>query len=233
MKRILFITVWIVLGGTLPAVAQSFELHVEHEHALRNCRGKLLITPDKIEYQTEHKQDARSWQYTELRQLKVLSPILLELVTYEDQPRFAGRDRVFKFILLAEQMTPAITALLMQAAPRPIVTSVLLSAQDAPRFTVRVKHLRPLQGSLGTLKIYADRIVYEASDKVAESRYWRYGDLHSFSHSERYRFEIVTYEEGIGGLKAYHFQLREELPAGVYDYVWRRVYPSKLKPQEP
>jgi hypothetical protein len=216
----------------MPAAAQSYQFAAEHLHSLRNCRGTLVITPDGIEYQTDHKKDARSWQYTELRQLKVLSPIALELAMYEDQPRLAGRDRIFKFILLTGQITPEIGALLMKAAPRPIVTSVLIPGQDEPRFTVLVKHVRPLNGSLGTLKIYGDRIVYEASGKVAESRYWRYSEMQNFSHSERYRFEIVTYEDGIGGLKAYHFQLREELPAGAYDYMWTRVYPSKFQRQE-
>lgn len=231
MKRIAFIAL-LAIGLALSAMAQSFEFPVEHEHTLRNCRGKLVITADKIEYQTDHKKDAQSWQYTELRQLKVLSSITLELVTYEDQPRLAGRDRIFKFTLLSGQITPEISALLMKAAPHPIVTSVLLPAQEEPRFTVLVKHVRPLNGSLGTLKIYADRIVYEAAGKPTESRYWRYSDIQNFSHSERYRFEIVTYEDGIGGLKAYNFQLREELPAGIYDYVWTRVYPSKFQPQE-
>lgn len=213
-------------------IAQSFEFPVEHEHTLRNCRGKLVITAEKIEYQTDHKKDAQSWLYTELRQVKVFSPVALELVTYEDQPRLAGRDRIFKFTLLSGQITPEITALLMKVAPRPIVTSLLPPVQDEPRFTVLVKHVRPLNGSLGTLKIYADRIVYEASANVTESRYWRYSDIQNFSHSERYRFEIVTYEDGIGGLKAYNFQLREELPTGIYDYVWTRVYPSKFRHQE-
>lgn len=232
MQRRIFIVLLLMLGVPLLAVAQSFEFPVEHEHTLRNCRGKLLITPDKIEYQTDHKKDEQSWPYTELRQVKVLSPVLLELVTYEDQPRLAGRDRIFKFTLLSGQLTPEISALLMKVAPRPIVTSVLPPAQDEPRFTVLVRHVRPLNGSLGTLKFYADRIVYEASGNVTESRYWRYSDIQNFSHSERYRFEIVTYEDGIGGLKAYNFQLREELPAGVYDYVWTRVYPSKFQHQE-
>lgn len=228
MKRMMlfiFITAFLAVK---PTTAQSFELSVEHEHTLRNCRGKLLITPDKIEYQTDHKQDARSWQYTELRQLKVLSPISLELVTYEDQARLAGRDRIFKFTLLAGQITPEISDLLMKTAPRPIVTSILVPEPEEPRFTVLVKHVRPLNGSLGTLKIYGDRVVYEAAGKVTESRYWRYSDIQNFSHSERYRFEIVTYEDGIGGLKAYNFQLREELSAPAYDYVWARVYPSKF-----
>ena len=232
MKPFILHIMLAVLGCALRVVAQSFEFPVEHEHTLRNCRGKLVVTADKIEYQTDHKKDARSWPYTELRQLKVLSPSSLELVTYEDQPRLAGRDRSFKFTLLTGQITPDISALLRSAAPRPIVTSVLMTAQDEPRFTVLVKHVRPLTGSLGTLKIYADRIVYEAAGKVAESRYWRYRDIQNFSHSERYRFEIVTYEDGIGGLRAYHFQLREELLTGIYDYVWTRVYPSKFQRQE-
>ena len=66
----------------------------------------------------------------------------------------------------------------------------------------------------------------------SDSRYWRYGEIQNFSQSERYRFEIVSFEDKFGGPKAYNFQLREALPATAYDYVWARVYPSKLRRED-
>jgi hypothetical protein len=75
-------------------------------------------------------------------------------------------------------------------------------------------------------------VVFESKDMPSDSRYWRYGDIQSFSQSERYHFEIISFEDKFGGPKAYNFQLRKDLPATAYDYVWARVYPSKLRRDE-
>ena len=120
---------WVVVVGSVClfapfAVAQSFTLQVEHEHTLRNCRGTLVITPEQLEYQTADKRDARSWEYHEIRQITVVSPIELELATYEDQLRMIGRDRVFKFKLTAGRITPEISALLAAKTTHPLVTAV-------------------------------------------------------------------------------------------------------------
>lgn len=211
------------------ATAQSFELPVEREHTMRDCRGTLVISTDRIEYRTDHKQDARAWRYDELRQIKIESPAEIKLVSYEDRKLMLGRDRVFKFKLLEGEISPEISAFLMERATRPLVTSVAPATEGELRFEVPVKHLHKFGGCLGTLKIYSDRAVYESKEMPQDARYWRYSDIQNFSQSERFRFEIVTFESKFGGPKAYNFQLREELPAEAYDYVWARVYPSKFR----
>ena len=225
---------WFVVVGSVfwlapSAFAQSFTLQVEHEHTLRNCRGTLIITPENIEYQTAEKRDAQSWEYSEIRQLTVVSPIALELATYEDQPRLIGRDRIFKFRLLEGRITPEISALLAAKVTHPLVTAVPPQTDGTPQFVIPVKHLHALGGCAGTLKIYDDRIVFESQ---TDARFWRYRDIQNFSHSERFRFEIVSYEDRVGGAKAYNFQLKEELPPQAYDYLWARVYPAKFRPGE-
>ena len=225
MCRLSLILFGIIFFVVQPAAAQSYEFPVEHAHTLRNCRGKLLITPEKIEYKTEHRRDARIWEYVEIQQITVASPVELELTTYEDQKRMAGRDRIFKFRLLEGRLTPEISALLLEKATHPLVTSVPPQVEDAPQFAISVKHLHTFGGCSGTLKIYGDRVVFESQ---TDARFWRYSDIQNFSHSERFRFEIVSYEDKVGGAKAYNFQLKEELPAQAYDYVWARVYPSKF-----
>lgn len=232
MKRVLFIIVIATFFASKPAAAQSIELSVEHEHTLRNCRGTLTITQEKIGYKTNHKEDSRTWTYAELKQIKVESPRRIELVSYEDQKRMIGRDRIFKFKVLKGEISPETSALLMARATRPVVTSVMPKNDEAPVFEVPVKHLHRFGGCLGTLIIYPDRVVFESKDMPLDSRYWRYGDIQNFSQSERFRFEIVSFENKFGGPKAYNFQLREGLPTTVYDYVWARVYPSKLRRDE-
>ncbi len=229
MKRLFFSIALIAFSLSAEVAAQSYEFTVEHEHSLRNCRGKLIITKDGIEYQTEDKNDSRKWRYRELRQIKVDSTNKLELVSYEDQRLRLGRDRIFKFRLLDREITPQISALLVERAAHPPVTSVLPETAGEPVFSVPVKHLHRFGGCTGSLKIYPDRLVYLSEDLPSDSRFWRYSDLQGFSQSERYRFEIGSFEDKLGGPKAYNFQLREDLPEGAYDYVWERVYPSRSR----
>lgn len=213
--------------------AQSFGFPVEHQHTFRNCRGTLTITLDKIEYKTTHKKDSRSWQYVDIRQIKVESPTALEIVTYEDQRRMLGRDRIFKFRLLEGHITPEVSAWLMAKATRPVVTSVLPVTGGSPTFEIPLKHLHTFGGCEGVLKIYPDWVTYESADEPTDSRYWRYADIQNFGHPTRYRFEITTFEDKFGGpTKVYNFQLKEDFPVLAYDYLWLRVYPTKYYPYE-
>lgn len=205
MCRLSLILFAIIFFATQPAAAQSYEFPVEHAHTLRNCRGTLVITPEKIEYKTDHKRDARIWEYVEIQQITVASPVELELTTYEDQKRLAGRDRIFKLRLLEGRITPEISALLLEKATHPLVTSVPPESEGTPQFAIPVKHLHAFGGCSGTLKIYADRVVFESQ---TDGRFWRYNDIQNFSQSERFRFEITGYENKVGGAKAYNFQLR-------------------------
>jgi hypothetical protein len=228
MKRWLPLIAVTLLLATIPAVAQSYEFPVEHEHTLRSCRGTLVVSPEKIEYKTAHEQHARAWPYVELQQIKVAAKTRLELLTYEDEMRLAGRDREWKFKLLAGEITPEISALLLARTTRPLVTSVPPVTEGAPQFEVLVKHLHNFGGCSGTLQIYADRVAFEPAKQPEHGRFWRYADIQSFSQSERFRFEIATFEARFEGLKSYNFQLKQELPPQAYDYVWARVYPSKF-----
>jgi hypothetical protein len=218
-----------MLFAASSTLAQSYEFKVERDLMLRNRQGKLIISPEKIEYQADHEGESRSWRYDELRQIKIESTRRIELVTYEDQKWKLGIDRIYKFKILEGEITPAVSALLAERAARPLVASVAPAPESEPVFEVPVKRLHRFGGCIGSLKIYPDRVVYEARNEPKNSRLWRYGDIQSFSQSERYRFELVSFEDKFGGSKAYNFQLREDLPAAAYDYVWARVYPSKIR----
>jgi hypothetical protein len=77
-----------------------FEFRVRHHHLFNDCRGTLGIFAQGIEYHTSHKEDGRKWSFEELRMIKISSPSELSLVTYEDQERFLGKDRIFEFTLM-------------------------------------------------------------------------------------------------------------------------------------
>jgi hypothetical protein len=73
-------------------------------------------------------------------------------------------------------------------------------------------------------------VVYQAEIK-GDSRYWRISDIQRFSQPDRFRFEIVSYLPKAGGpTEDYDFQLFDDLPSGVYDYLWVRLHPSSYYP---
>jgi hypothetical protein len=232
-KLKLAISTWALLLMASPAAAQSYSFVVEHQHALRGCRGTLVISPNRIEYKTDHVKDARAWQYADLQEIKIESPTSIELVSHEDQRLQLGRDRVFKFKLLEGEITPEVSALLTANSTRPTVTSVLPVNEGEPVFEIRVKHLHTLGGCEGMLRIYSDRVTYESRDRPSNSRYWRFTDIQNFSQPEPFRFEVTTFEDKFGGPKSYSFQLKGEMSAQVYDYIWARVYPSKFHSTKP
>jgi hypothetical protein len=210
--------------------AQSFEFAVRHHHLLRDCRGTLKISAAGVEYRTPHPKDARKWKFEEIQTIEVNSPTRISLVSYEDQKRYAGKDRVFEFELLAEKAKPELSVFLLQHVKRPMVLAVLPEA-GKPAFEIPVKHLHTITGAAGVLKIYADRIVFQSA-REGDSRLWRLSDIERFSQPDRYRFQIVSHVPKAGGpTEAYNFQLMEDLPPGVYDYLWVRLHPSSYYPE--
>jgi hypothetical protein len=210
--------------------AQSFEFAVRHRHLLRDCRGTLKISAAGVEYQTEHSNDARKWKFKEIQTIEVNSPARISLVTYEDQKRYAGKDRIFEFELLSEKARPELTAFLLEHVRRPMILAVLPEAEK-PAFEIPVKHLHTITGAAGNLKIYPDRVVFQSA-REGDSRIWRLADIERFSQPDRFRFQIVGRVPKAGGpTEAYNFQLMEDLPPGVYDYLWVRLHPSSYYPE--
>ena len=215
---------------TAPLRAQDFEYAVKHRHILENCRGRLKIDGNGVEYRTAYKKDSRRWKFDEIRTLEVKSPTEIWIVTYEDQKRWAGKDKVFEFTLMDKKATPELTAFLLSHVKRPMELAVLPEEVGKPAFEIPVKHLHTIVGAMGLLRIYEDKIVFQSS-KIGDSRYWRLEDIQRFSQPDRYRFQIVSYVPKAGGpTEAYNFQLIEDLPEGVYDYLWVRLHPSSYYP---
>jgi hypothetical protein len=219
-----------VFFGTAPAGAQNFEYAVKHHHTLKDCRGTLKVTDEGVEYRTAHVKDSRRWRFDEIRTLEVKSPTKISVVTYEDQKRWAGKDKVFEFTLLDKKATPDLSAFLLSHVKKPMELAVIPEEGEKPAFEIRVKHLGTISGTRGALRIYPDKVIYQSSTG-GDSRYWRIEDIQRFSQPDRFRFQIVSYLPKTGGpTEAYNFQLLEDLPAGAYDYLWVRLHPSSYPP---
>jgi len=231
MQRLFFLTA--ILGCALmPATyswGQEFEFSVRHRHIFKDCQGTLKITGDGVEYKTAYAQDARKWRFEEIRTLEIKSAARISVISYEDQKRYAGKDRVFEFELVDKKATPELSAFLLSRVKRPTLLAVI-PAQENPIYDITVKHLHVFGGVLGVLRIYPDKVIFQ-SNSTGDSRVWRIQDIESFGHPDRFRFQITSYLPKTGGpTEVYNFQLMDDLPEGVYDYLWVRLHPSSYYP---
>lgn len=215
------------------AAENQFQYSVRHHHTLRDCQGVLTITGTGVEYKAVHKNDSRKWAFDEIRLLRVESPTEISVLTYEDQKRYIGKDRTFSFKLVEGKVSGDLGPFLLARVQRPVVLAVLpQNSQDAakPAFEMPVKHLHTVTGAMGVLRIYSDRIIFQ-STREGDSRHWRLSDISRFAQPDRYRFQIVSDVPMTGGpTEVYNFQLLNELPEGVYDYLWVRLHPSSYYP---
>lgn len=211
----------VLVFGSQEARAQEFKYQVEHDHLYKSCKGELIINQDGVEYWTDNKDHARKWSYTDIKLLKLASPKKVEVVSYESGLKTIGRDKSFQFKVLEGEITEDVSEFLLARVARPLTTSFVATEEKA-QYEIPVRHQHRFGGCQGTLRIFADRIVYE-SDKEENSRYWRWSDIQSISRTGPYQFSVTTYEAKFGGSKTYNFDLKERMEDTVYEFAWARV----------
>jgi hypothetical protein len=220
----------VLLFLAVSARAADFEFVVRHVHTFKDCRGSLRFTNAGVEYRTNQTKDARSWRYEQIRVIQVKSSTAITILTYEDQKRYLGKDRAFEFTLVERKVPADLSAFLLSKVKRPMLLTVLPEGEAKPAFEVRAKHLHTLGGAMGVLRIFEDRVVFQ-SEKEEDSRIWRLEDIQRFGQPDRFRFQITGSLPKTGGpTETYNFALLDDLPEGLYDYLWVRLNPSSYYP---
>ena len=205
------------------AAGPPFELTVKKDQVWGASRGTLVVGQDGIEYRTTDKDDVRSWSYEDVKQLQIQSPTRIRVLTYEDQGKLRfGADRSFQFEVVGGTVSSELVTFLMDRTSRSVVTAVMPRIEGEPLFRANVKHQRQGRGSEGALVLYDTQLMY-LTERVGESRQWRFADLYSVLRLDRYRLEIRAYEGGGGDTRSFVFELKRDLPDGFYDALWTRV----------
>lgn len=221
------------LASVSAAAGQAFELSVERDRLFGGSAGTLAFTEDAIEYRTTDADDARRWAYDDVKQIQILSPTRISVLTYEDRGRLSlGADRTFHFTLVQDSVPSELVTFLLERVDRPIVTAVMPQYGGEPLFRVRAKHQRQGRGSDGTLVLYDRQLLY-LSEQEDASRYWRFEDVFSVLKLDRFRLEVAAYEGGSGNTRTFVFELKSDLPEGFYDALWARVNPPALQQTRP
>ena len=213
-----------VLLLALQANAQDFTYKVQQDRLVGHRDGKLIISDKGIEYRaTKRDKESRSWTYTDIKLLEILSPTSVRIWTYKDSKLRLGKDQSLTFKIIEGQVDQKVSDFLRERIARPFVTSFTDEGGE-PLAEIPVKHARWLSGSEGILKVYPDRLVYE-SQTSDDSRSWRWTDIRGVGRPDRYRFDVETFEPQLGASsRSFNFILKEQMPGKTYDLIWSRVY---------
>ena len=202
------------------------DLAVKRDQFIGSSRGTLRFTEDGVQYDSPEKKDARTWAYGDIKQLQVLSPTRITVLTYEDQGRLRlGRDRTFTFDIVQGSVSPELVAFLLSRVERPLVTAVMPPGAGPVLFRVPVKHQRSGSGSEGTLVMSDEHLAY-LTEGETEARYWRFADIFAVLPLDPFRLQVQAYEGGSGSTRTFVFELKSALPSEFYDALWARVNPS-------
>ena len=229
MKRAVRCAIWLgvaaglLLAAPLPGSARTYTYKVKHLHTVGGCQGQLIVGETDVRYETDQRDDARIWVYSQIKEVKRQSSTRLTLYTYEDQTLQLGRDRPFDFDFLDGSITDElfnfiVTRLTRRAEP---------GAAEPPggRYELAAKHTHTFGGCQGTLKITDTHIEY-VTKHSRDHRLWKYLDIKRLDQPSTYRLDIYTYEDQtmqLGRDKVFHFELKEPLEPPVLDYIRRHL----------
>lgn len=196
---------------------------MKRDRFLGSSRGTLVFDAEGLAYRTADKEDAGRWTYGDIKQVQILTPTRIAVLTYEDQGRLKfGADRTFQVEVVKDTVSPELVAFLLDRIAQPVVTAVMPPLPSTPPlYRVPVKYERR-RGSEGTLLLREDSLVY-LTETEGHARYWRLTDLFAVLRLDRYRLEVVAYEGGGGDTRRFTFQIKTEVPEGFYDDLWARV----------
>jgi hypothetical protein len=218
-----YLFLWLFLAQ--PLAAQTFS--VTHEKRFRgDGRGTIEVTDEGIRYSSERPEDSRNWPYRDIQHLDRISPREFVLLSYEDETRYLGRDRSYRFVLTEGELTDAIFEKISRRLGRP-VTDRVVPDKVAPEHAVPVKHNHTFGGCEGVLRFTGDAIVYDTENR-RDARVWKLGrDIGSVWSRDRYHLEIHVYENNrrkFGRTRAYDFSLKAPLDPALYKELRLRLY---------
>ena len=214
----------LLLASTLvsPAVSAqpstgSYELAVKGA----GSRGRLVFTVSEVAFDAVDANRSQRWQYTELKQIRVLSPQAIAFDTFEDGSRWRfGADRTVEFDVVEGTIDGSLVGFLLGNIGRPVTSAVLPAGLGEPIVRVIAKHLRGRKGTHGAIAVYGSGLAYESADATG-SRYWRFSDIQSIQRISPYRLLVDVYEHGT--VRPFSFELKEPLAESAFDDVWDRV----------
>lgn len=214
----------LVLFSVLQVSAQEFRYRVQQDRLIGHRDGELIISTDRVEFRAKKEDESRNWAYREIKLFEILSTTRVRIWTYQNR-KLMGQEESLSFKIIEGRIDQQVSDFLRERITRPLVTSLTNDEVGSePLAEIPVKHLHRLSGCQGVLRVYADRLIYEAADGH-DSRSWRWTDIRAVGRPDVDRFEVLTFESQLAGPKrSFNFILKERLADKTYDFIWSRVF---------
>lgn len=154
-----------------------------------------------------------------------LAPDRIHLLTYWDNGRRLGADRVYDF---RGKIPGGLYTLWKDRLDQRFVAEIA-DLQAKPIWEIPVKHVGRIKGSEGVLQFADDRIVYKTG-RPDDSRTWRLADIENISRSGPFDLTITTFERApfhYMDHKEFRFQLKQVFSEARYNELWRKLNDSK------
>jgi len=218
---LLLIAVQLLAGQTLSVI---------HKKKLwRDGRGTIDVTQNGIVYRANKKKHGRNWNWLDIQHFDRISETEFVILTYEDQRRYLGRDRQYRFTITDGRLTDELFRIISRKLARP-VTNRAVGEPLAVRYEVPVKHLHSLGGCEGTLK-FTKNTIYFITDHKKDGREWQMTrDVSSAWSAHPYHLELHVYDNNrreFSRTRVYKFDLKKPLDPAFYRELKLSLY--KLK----
>jgi hypothetical protein len=167
-----------------------------------------------------------AWTWDDIQYFDRISPREFVVLTYQDDWRFLGRDREYRFRLAHGELTDALFEFISRHMNRP-VTDRVPPHQIAAVYTIPVKHDRAFRGSEGELEFTNDTISYVTKDKGDGRTWYMDRDIVSVWSDDPYRLEIRAYENNrreFSRTATYKFDLKRKLDPEFYRKLKLKLY---------
>ncbi len=205
--------------------AESFDaVHVRD--GWFNGDGTLHITAEGIRYEAAKPKHSRQWPWLDIQHVDRLTESEIDILTYEDQTKYLGRDKSYRFRLTGGALADEFMARIEKWFGRPVTDRVARDA-GAAAYELPVKHLHSLGGCEGELR-FVNGAVFYATEHTKDARRWRLDrDVDSVWSAHPYHFEIHVYEKNrreFSHTRIYQFDLKEKLDPKFYRELKLRLY---------
>ena len=217
-----------LLALTAMLGAAETSLEVKWKKLLRSDQaGTLRITSDGLAFQPSGKSaPERSWAYADIQHFDRIHTAEVEIRSYEDSPWRMGRDRRYRFALLAGEFGDDLLEQVVSRIGKPATNRVATMLPGAD-LELPAKHLKRWGSSQGVLFVGAERIVY-ASLTPRSSREWLLGrDVEGVWSSDPFRLEVHVFDGRDGYLRqpsVYRFALKRPLDQEAYKRLKMKIY---------
>ncbi len=217
--------VFLFLLGIQLLAGETFTV-IHEKKAWPNGKGTIEITGEGIAFTARKQKNSRKWGWRDIQYFDRISETEFNILTYEDQKRYLGRDRSYRFRITDGKLSDALFAEISNRLGRP-VTNRVVRQPERILYEIPVKHLHSFGGCEGVLQ-FTDKAIYYVTTHSKDARVWLLArDVNSVWSGDRYELEIHAYDNNrreFSRTRVYKFSLKRPLAPRFYRELKLKLY---------